>query len=218
MAFVLALVHKVYELKEFLELNSYRRAKFRTQQASHTKMDRYRVDLIRPGIPNMPSFMVADASAEADRSSGTLLARTWFCAILLSFLLMVLGNNLHNRRVLYCGFYVAFELVLEICDIHMSWFERRVPLYQFIIECYYSKQDRVAAPKDENGRELPDWLREAEEREMVQKESCMTKRSWYSVILQYVFNYGIKVYILSLYFNSFYVREGQSHAIASNNL
>ena len=56
---------------------------------------------------------------------------------------------------------------------------------------------------DENGRELAQWLREAELKEMSEKQLKYRTFSRKTLILNYCVIYGVKLYLLSLYVNSF---------------
>lgn len=62
---------------------------------------------------------------------------------------------LENLRLSICGFYMVFDSASELFDFAMCWYERRMPLYELMIEYSYSKEDKTAVPQDENGRELP---------------------------------------------------------------
>lgn len=115
-------------------------------------MNRYRAEIIRPAHPRMPNSIIIDVGEKKD---GVWLSMLWSSFMFLSFMMMIVGYSLHSRRLFYCGCYVAFELALELFDMHMSWQERRLPITRLLIELNYTKEDRQAVPKDENGRELP---------------------------------------------------------------
>jgi len=59
----------------------------------------------------------------------------------------------------------------------MCWYERRQPLYELAIELAFSAEDKKAEPVDENGRELPQWLKEADEKETAEKAEKFTKHT-----------------------------------------
>ena len=47
--------------------------------------------------------------------------------------------------------------------------ERRQQLFERLIERAFTEEDKKAEARDENGRELPQWLKEAEEKEAAEK-------------------------------------------------
>lgn len=51
----------------------------------------------------------------------------------------------------------------------MCWYERKKPLYEMLLEFNYTKEMKQEVLKDKKGRELPDWLREADEKEQAEK-------------------------------------------------
>ena len=108
----------------------------------------------------------------------------------------IFGSMIENQRLVICGYYSMFELAYEMIDAGMSWMERRQPLYMRMIELAFSPEDKKAELKDENGRELPQWLKEAEENEMREKAARMPKFSKKRILLNYSFNYGTKIYLL----------------------
>ena len=99
-----------------------------------------------------------------------------------------------------CGIYLIFELAQECLDFSMTWYERRLPVYMYLIGSVYSTEDKTAPLKDENGRELPDWLREAEEKELAAAEEKLPKMTRGRVIAEYLVNYGIKSLLLMAWF------------------
>ena len=83
----------------------------------------------------------------------------------------------------------------------MCWYERRLPIYLFFIDLVYSEEEKKAMLKDENGRELPQWLREAEEKAIIETDLALPNFSKRTIILSYMFNYGLKALLLYYYFN-----------------
>ena len=96
-----------------------------------------------------------------------------------------------------------FELSVEFIDCGMSWYERRQPLFEMAIEVVFSAEDKTAEPVDDNGRELPLWLKEAEEKETAEKALKYTKHTPKSIAINYCFNYGIKLWLLIKYISAF---------------
>eukprot|EP00353_Schmidingerella_taraikaensis_P015575 CAMPEP_0185620306 /NCGR_PEP_ID=MMETSP0436-20130131/53588_1 /TAXON_ID=626734 ORGANISM="Favella taraikaensis, Strain Fe Narragansett Bay" /NCGR_SAMPLE_ID=MMETSP0436 /ASSEMBLY_ACC=CAM_ASM_000390 /LENGTH=91 /DNA_ID=CAMNT_0028260561 /DNA_START=177 /DNA_END=452 /DNA_ORIENTATION=- len=90
---------------------------------------------------------------------------------------------LQNVRLSCCGVYTTFELASEIFDAFMCWSERRLPLRQLLIELSFANEEREAALKDENGRELPQWLREAEENEIAERDKNLPNWSLKTILV-----------------------------------
>ena len=78
-----------------------------------------------------------------------------------------------------------FELSVEFIDCGMSWYERRQPLFEMAIEVVFSAEDKTAEPVDDNGRELPLWLKEAEEKETAEKALKYTKHTPKRIAINY---------------------------------
>ena len=113
------------------------------------------------------------------------------------------GMMLENQRLIICGYYGMFELAFELIDAGMCWMERRQPFYELLIELSFSQEDKSAELKDENGRELPQWLKEAEEKLAAEKAEKLPKYSKRIVLLNYCFNYGVKLYLLYQFCQTF---------------
>mmetsp|Transcript_1595 Transcript_1595/g.2210 ORF Transcript_1595/g.2210 Transcript_1595/m.2210 type:complete len:85 (+) Transcript_1595:2105-2359(+) len=84
----------------------------------------------------------------------------------------------------------------------MCWYERRLPIYLYFIELVFSQEDKKAILKDENGRELPQWLREAEEKAIKDAEQSLPKYVTKTVLLNYAVNYGVKLLLVYKYFKA----------------
>ena len=95
---------------------------------------------------------------------------TWSMLLFVAILFAIFGTMFENPRLVGCGYYVMFELATEFIDAGMCWQERRMPLFELGIEMAFSDEDKRAEPVDENGRELPQWLKEAEEKENAEKD------------------------------------------------
>ena len=65
-----------------------------------------------------------------------------------------------------------------------------------MIELSFTEEDKSAELKDENGRELPQWLKEAEEKLAAEKADKLPKYSKRIILLNYGLNYGVKLYLL----------------------
>ena len=85
----------------------------------------------------------------------------------------------------------------------MCWYERRKPLYEMILELHYSKEQKEELTKDENGRELPEWLREAAEKEQSEKAVKLTKYTQKGQCLNLCLNYGFKLVFFIQYLITF---------------
>ena len=132
-----------------------------------------------------------------------LLFLTWSYIFFCASLLTIFGSIFENQRVLICGWYVMFELTMEFIDCGMCWYERRQPLCEMAIEMVFSAEEKTAEPVDENGRELPLWLKEADEKETAEKALKYTKHTLKSIAINYCFNYGIKLWLLIQYIIAF---------------
>ena len=108
-----------------------------------------------------------------------------------------------NLRLLYCGIYLVVELSQERCDAIMCWYERRKPLYEMMLELHYTNEQKTEPTRDQNGRELPDWLREAAEKEEAEKAEILPKYTSKGVCLNLCLNYGFKLLILMIYVDTF---------------
>ena len=75
-----------------------------------------------------------------------------------------------------------------------------MPMYLHFIELVYSDEDKKALIKDENGRDLPEWLREAEERSLQTDMEQLPKKNKWMVLANYTVNYGVKALLIWLYF------------------
>lgn len=78
----------------------------------------------------------------------------------------------------------------------MGWYERRLCLYLYLTNFVYSPEDKTAPMKDENGRELPDWLREEEEKILAKAEEKLPKITNTFAIISFAVNYNIKAVLL----------------------
>ena len=78
----------------------------------------------------------------------------------------------------------------------MCWYERRLAIYLYLIDFIYSPDEKTAPMKDENGRELPNWLQEAEEKILAQAEEKLPKTTNTEVFISYAVNYSIKAVLL----------------------
>lgn len=88
-------------------------------------------------------------------------------------------------------------------DCALCWYERRQPLYELAIELAFSKEDKEAELVDENGRELPQWLKEAEEKDMDEKNLKYRTISKKALITNFAVNYGVKLALIAFYASSF---------------
>ena len=118
-------------------------------------------------------------------------------------MMTIFGAMIENTRLCICGYYIMYELSFEMIDAGMSWIERRQPLYEKMIERAFSEEDKKAETRDENGRELPQWLKEAEEKEVAEKAEKYTKYSKKTIFFNYFTNYGLKLYMLFYYSQTF---------------
>ncbi len=110
---------------------------------------------------------------------------------------------LKNLRLFYCGIYLVVELGQERCDAIMCWYERRKPLYEIILELHYTKEQKTEPFQDQNGRELPDWLKEAAEKEELEKAEKLPMYTTKGMCLNLILNYGFKLLIFMIYVDTF---------------
>ena len=75
----------------------------------------------------------------------------------------------------------------------------------------YTEEDKKAEVKDENGRELPQWLKEAEEKVEAEKVQSFQKFSKKTIMINLVVNYGCKLILLYKYFNTFHAYRNRGY-------
>ena len=95
-----------------------------------------------------------------------------------------------------CGLYIMLELACENFDFAMSWYERRLLIFEVLIEQSFSTEEKEIVALDENGRELPEWLKKAEEKEFLERTIALPEYSVLKVLCNYSIHYGLKAYML----------------------
>ena len=115
-------------------------------------------------------------------------------------MLSIFGAMFQNSRLFWCGAYIIFELVTELHDACMTWHERRQPVQLYLLKSFFhsENQSNIGTMKEKE-RELPDWLREAEEKETESKMEKMPNRSTWAISMNYACHYGVKVIILLMW-------------------
>lgn len=125
-----------------------------------------------------------------------LIHATWQVFFFVAVMMSTFGATLENHRLLFCGYYIMFELANEMLSAGMNWMERRQPIYEYMIEMVFSEEDKKAVLRDGNGRELPQWLKEAEENDIREKIEKLPNFSKKTILLNYCLNYGVKGWLL----------------------
>ena len=224
-SFLLVAFHKYYELKNFVFVYPYRKALFLLREDFNKSVWNYRGALCRPGKPcppiHGPKYSVSsskdslssgkgstnthnliNSAAASLTSSEYFLSSVWAMLFFSGLMLAIFGAMLENTRLNICGLYTMWELGWERIDAGMSWLERKLPFYEWIVEIAYSDEEKKENARDLNGRELPMWLREAEEKEEMEKSENFADYSKKVIVLNFLLNYGIKAFLIYSYMAS----------------
>ena len=160
-------------------------------------MANYRYELIRPG-------KLRHDQTVGERH-GTATAQAWLFFSTCSVMMAIFGYMFENTRMSLCGFYLLFDLSHEIFDYsRLGWYERRQCIYEQLIELSFSSEDKKAPLKDENGRLLPQWLQQAEEKEMKERQAKLPQTSKHVLMVHYSFHYALKIAVLKVYYEAFH--------------
>ena len=75
-----------------------------------------------------------------------------------------------------------------------------------LLEFNYTKEMKQEVFKDKKGRELPDWLREADEKEQADKADKLAQYTSKGTALNLSCNYGLKLVMLYFYYDTYVKR------------